>query len=258
LPQINRPSPAKPSPQQSSHPLKKKSGGNLPQVVSATKDADKNLSRKPGKESTTEATGLSNATAGTETSVTAELMSESVPEPEPEIEPTNGDGVVTIRFNHYKKQFPIEKGSLTSSIIDAEYYVTFAYPGGKIHLSKYGPSDYSYEELGLSSPPLEKEQPEGTYHGLEVDKEYFVVVEEDQKEKEEYEARQAARIAENTKKRAEQEAAEAEGGDLLVIRKEKVESCSCIEGNPCIDPYCCKDFPNRYEVAKRNGWKGFQ
>ena len=40
------------------------------------------------------------------------------------------------------------------------------------------------------------------------------------------------------------------------ITKQKQESCSCIEGNPCADAYCCKDWKNRFEVAKRNGWKG--
>ena len=37
----------------------------------------------------------------------------------------------------------------------------------------------------------------------------------------------------------------------------KTESCSCIEGNPCADAYCCKDWKNRFEVAKKHGWKGF-
>ncbi len=35
------------------------------------------------------------------------------------------------------------------------------------------------------------------------------------------------------------------------------ESCSCIEGNPCVDEYGCKDWYNRYAIAKKNGWAGF-
>jgi hypothetical protein len=35
------------------------------------------------------------------------------------------------------------------------------------------------------------------------------------------------------------------------------ESCSCIYGNPCVDEYGCKDWYNRMDVAKKNGWKGF-
>merc|ERR1712232_1308009 len=37
----------------------------------------------------------------------------------------------------------------------------------------------------------------------------------------------------------------------------KNESCSCLEGNPCVDPACCKDWKNREAVAaaarKRKG-----
>ena len=33
-------------------------------------------------------------------------------------------------------------------------------------------------------------------------------------------------------------------------------SCSCIEGNPCMSKYNCKDWKNRFEVAKATGWKG--
>ncbi len=32
------------------------------------------------------------------------------------------------------------------------------------------------------------------------------------------------------------------------------ESCSCVEGNPCVDPYICLDWHNRISVAKRHGY----
>ena len=35
------------------------------------------------------------------------------------------------------------------------------------------------------------------------------------------------------------------------------ESCSCLYGNPCVDEYSCRDWTNRFAVAKANGWKGF-
>lgn len=35
----------------------------------------------------------------------------------------------------------------------------------------------------------------------------------------------------------------------------KAESCSCIEGNPCVDQYGCLDWKNRFEVAAKHGWK---
>lgn len=34
------------------------------------------------------------------------------------------------------------------------------------------------------------------------------------------------------------------------------EGCSCLFGNPCIDQYVCKDWSNRFEVSKKNGFKG--
>jgi hypothetical protein len=34
-------------------------------------------------------------------------------------------------------------------------------------------------------------------------------------------------------------------------------SCSCIEGNPCVVSYNCRNWARRYEIAKANGWKGF-
>ncbi len=36
----------------------------------------------------------------------------------------------------------------------------------------------------------------------------------------------------------------------------RTEGCSCLYGNPCIDSYVCGDWTNRFEVAKRNGFKG--
>jgi len=35
----------------------------------------------------------------------------------------------------------------------------------------------------------------------------------------------------------------------------KMESCSCIEGNPCMVSYNCLDWNNRFDVAAKHGWK---
>ena len=35
---------------------------------------------------------------------------------------------------------------------------------------------------------------------------------------------------------------------------EEKSSCSCLWGNPCVSEYLCKDWANRIEVAKRNGY----
>eukprot|EP00439_Symbiodinium_sp_Y106_P042287 s2432_g5.t1 len=42
------------------------------------------------------------------------------------------------------------------------------------------------------------------------------------------------------------------------------EGCSCLEGNPCAQECdaqgntICKDWANRFAVAKANGWLGYQ
>jgi hypothetical protein len=165
------------------------------------------------------------------------------------------DGEVMIRYNHYKKKFPIVKGSTNTAAVDAEYYLSFAFPKSKIHLTLYGPSDFSFEEQGLTTRPVLFEKPAGTYWGLDPAKEYWVDIEEDTEERKAYEERQDALAKESAAKRAGKEAA---GEDECPLIKTKTESCSCIEGNPCLDRYACKDWEHRYDVAKRNGWKGFQ
>ena len=172
-----------------------------------------------------------------------------------------GEGEVEIRYNHYKKKFKSINGTLLSNTIDGEYSISFAYPKSKIHLTLMGPSDFSYEEMGLIKRPQILEDPVGTYRGLKNDQIYWVEIEEDVLEHEIY----------NQKLRDEQQLKNTllmknecldidneNNNTLPFMISTKLESCSCIEGNPCIDSYCCKDFNNRYEIAKRNGWKGFQ
>ena len=80
-----------------------------------------------------------------------------------------------------------------------------------------------------------------------------MVVEEDSEEARKSEERQAQFLELKKKEKDEEEKNAARN----VGKGEKMESCSCIEGNPCADAYCCKDWKNRFEVAKKNGWKGF-
>ena len=92
-----------------------------------------------------------------------------------------------------------------------------------------------------------KEEPKGTFHGLEKDLTYYVYVEQ--------EADQLARDQEKMRMIA----MEMEGYGEKANRNEKdnvgTESCSCLFGNPCVDPYGCKDWDNRKAVAAANGWK---
>jgi len=165
-----------------------------------------------------------------------------------------GNGEVIICYNHYKKRFPISNGMATSTAIDDEYCLSFVFPNCKIHLSEYGPNDFSFEAKGIAKRPVVPEDPAGTYKGLLADNTYWVSIEEDQSESAAYIKRQEIFAQEQASKRAAQEADEARGAGIV---KEKKESCSCIEGNPCMESYCCKDWNNRFEVAKKHGWKGF-
>jgi hypothetical protein len=166
------------------------------------------------------------------------------------------DGEVMIRYSHYKKKFAVKKGSTTNEQIDAEYFLSFAFPKSKIHVTLYGPSDFSFEEKGFSSRPWVKENPEGTYIGLDPATEYWVDIEEDPEEKLSYEKRQDELAAASAAKRAQQDFLGEDDSNVVVITK--TESCSCIEGNPCLDRYACRNWEQRYEIAKKNGWKGFQ
>ena len=46
------------------------------------------------------------------------------------------------------------------------------------------------------------------------------------------------------------------GGISLSGATQRSEGCSCLYGNPCIDQYVCLNWSNRFDVAKKNGWKG--
>ena len=39
--------------------------------------------------------------------------------------------------------------------------------------------------------------------------------------------------------------AEAVGGE-----DEDRSSCSCLEGNACVEKFCCKDWNNRFKIAR--------
>lgn len=161
---------------------------------------------------------------------------------------------ITVCCNHYKKPFQTCDGSTTAEIIDEEFSLTFAYPNAKLHLSTYSPSDYSYEDKGLSACPLVTEDPIGVYKDLTPNGVYWVHIEEDSSERDAYLQRQEEYAAERA---AERSRADAAADQIEGLRIEKCESCSCIEGNPCLDKYGCKNWEKRFEIATKNGWKGF-
>ncbi len=153
------------------------------------------------------------------------------------------NGAVTVRYNHYVKSFTIVDGKLSAEAIDDELALTFVFKSCKIHIcpavddSKNPPAAPAL--LPESGDPV-------VFSGLEAGRTYWAIVEEDAAEKAASDARQTKFVAAQAKPK----------GDDEGIVREKVESCSCIEGNPCAQPYGCKDWSGRYALAKAHGWKG--
>jgi len=152
-------------------------------------------------------------------------------------------GNVKIIYSMYDQEFEIVNGSTTAEKIDDEYALTFVMPKCKIRLTLeknagMNPSDLTFV----------KEEPEGTYQGLEVGKTYYAYCDEDAEEKAKAEAKSRAYYADsnNNLTKPEDVTGDRNGG----------ESCSCVWGNPCVSPYNCKNWHNRFAVAKANGWKG--
>ena len=172
------------------------------------------------------------------------------------------NGKVKLLYEMYDEEFTIVDGSITSTIIDEEYCLSYVMPGCSIHLSNFSNRERTeQEELGnfsactLLEETLGKFQEEIVgikYNGLEVGKSYYVFIEQ--------EAQQLKRDQELMK----QTALTMEGATdpnapppLLKNDGRVMEGCSCIYGNPCMDEYGCRNWANRWAISLANGWKGF-
>eukprot|EP00930_Biecheleria_cincta_P029354 TRINITY_DN20427_c0_g1_i2.p1 TRINITY_DN20427_c0_g1~~TRINITY_DN20427_c0_g1_i2.p1 ORF type:complete len:217 (-),score=39.16 TRINITY_DN20427_c0_g1_i2:289-939(-) len=166
------------------------------------------------------------------------------PEPKPVHEPV--EGKCKVRYNHYNQDFKILDGRLMYAEVDEEYCFSIAFKGNYT-------VKVEYPDGSVSAPitPAEKAETDPPYEGLcfeglTPDAQHKFVVEEDP----------ALSDAPRT-------VYTASGGSTLIKRDtggemdEDSASCSCVFGNPCQSAYSCKDWNNRYEVAKKNGWKGF-
>ncbi|KAG4048954.1 hypothetical protein PC123_g15746 [Phytophthora cactorum] len=194
---------------------------------------------------------------------TAEDLPPSVVEPSPDaieaaeaaavaeeaerIRKINGTGMVKLIYESYDELFPIEDGSTNQANIDEVYCLSFVMPNCLVRLSRHpNPERFQREESGIFDS-LVREGPRGTYHELEKDHTYYVVVEQ--------EADQLRRDQEATKVLWDGELQKQKKADKDDGRG--FETCSCIYGNPCVDEYGCRDWHSRFAVATKNGWKGF-
>ena len=88
----------------------------------------------------------------------------------------------------------------------------------------------------------EVEEPWGTFQELDTHRKYYVWVVQDAQQAQRDREQMQAQWARGAAAAANEEGPRTE------------ETCSCIEGNPCVDPYICLDWHNRITVAKANGF----
>ena len=140
-----------------------------------------------------------------------------------------GNGAVRVVYEMYNEEFSILNGSTTQEAIDEEYALSFVMPQCRVHLSTLAPSDKRNADIAGVLDIFVKEEPPGTYQGLERGCMYYVYVEQEAMQLEREQA-VAQRRAEQTRGLAEQEQQpDVERDDGRVL-----ESCSCIYGNPCL------------------------
>lgn len=149
-------------------------------------------------------------------------------------------GSTMLRYNHYKHTFNVTypPGEVDIGEINERFSFSYGFKG-----------DYKIHLRGPGEDGLQLHENDNKIIGVELDKEYWCFVEEDPEEA-----------------KKERKSYKASGSDAVSNARriddgsgdnEDKASCSCIEGNPCAVAYNCKDWSNRFEVAKKHGWKGF-
>ncbi|KAJ8599357.1 hypothetical protein CTAYLR_007008 [Chrysophaeum taylorii] len=140
-----------------------------------------------------------------------------------------GNGTCTIKYEMYDESFEIKDGSTTAAAIDDVYCLSYVMPGCKIHLSPISPQDRTTDAENFF---YVDEEPSQTYQGLEKDAVYYAYIKED-----------AANFAIYQKK--------SRAALVAMIEDDRGAASEAT----CVDEYGCKDWANRFVVAKNNGWK---
>jgi hypothetical protein len=161
------------------------------------------------------------------------------------------DGKIKVIYEQYDDMFAISDGKLNVNALDEEYCLSDIMPGVTLELISCKPQEKINQEIKGIPVPFVRKSDDGAdfielfaYNDGEI-KSYWVLAYQDVKQREE-----------DLKKTRERLALENNHQNSNDTRK---EGCSCIEGNPCTEAnkYNCKNWNNRFEVAKKNGWKGF-
>ena len=124
-------------------------------------------------------------------------------------------------------------------------------PGSHIYLSDISPKERTDLENGPNPdetvPPYNSSL-SGIFTNMESNKVYYCVVVQDEEQ---------FKKDQSKFKRVAQSMMMEESTKYIADDGRGFETCSCIYGNPCVDEYGCRDWYNRYAIAKNNGWKGF-
>ena len=162
---------------------------------------------------------------------------------------------VYVRYNHKNKLFPVVDGRLDFSLVDADYCLSYVLKGGwscRLKHAALGEILLDGGRLRMGNDDAGDPVAHGTFSGLRL--------QDDDGKGNRKEAQYALEVQQDQSiASAPREAYKGSGASGTGMGREgsRKEGCSCLYGNPCGIPDFCKDWHNRFEVAKRNGGKGF-
>ena len=132
------------------------------------------------------------------------------------------NGNVLLRYNHYKEEFVIVDGRLTSSEIDERFCLSFAFPKCRLHMT---------DVEGSASANVDED--EGGFANMQTGKTYWVLVEEDAEEAKLSEERNRAYVERKAKQRDEPVCqSEKRGVALLTEELKKLSAEELREAGP--------------------------
>ena len=182
-----------------------------------------------------------------------------------QVPPPRPDPKVRVRYNHKNELFPVADGQqgagyrLDFSLVDARYCLSYVLKGEWTCRLKHAvDGEISLDGGRLRMGTDEEGDPiaYGTFSGLRLhDEDGGSSSGSDSKE-----AQYMLEVVHDPSlANVPREAYKGSGSSSSTMWREgsRSEGCSCLYGNPCTVADFCKDWRHRFEVAKRNGKKGF-
>ena len=171
---------------------------------------------------------------------------------------------IRVVYSSYKTEFETRNGCVRWKDIDDEYAISFVFKGEFVKRLRAFPAGVNTNNA--TDVPLMREaagalgKDDAGERDASLDELYWLDLKPDFDGKYtlEVEEDEAAGLGVETRDGPLVLADNPNGVDLPVgdagARK---EGCSCIYGNPCMDQYVCQNWAARFDIAKKNGWKGF-